>query len=920
VEWVFILGLAFALWMSRRRVSRLEELIAELTSRVYVLEQRPEPRPEPAAAPVAPPVPIAVAPPPMPAAAPEAPRPEPVAAETTPAVKPPEPEAPFLPPPPPPIFAAEPGPTLSARLRKMVGDDEWESLVGGSLLNKLGAFVLVIGLVLFLGYSFTMMGPAARVAISLAVSGGLLAAGFLVERMQRYRVFAWGLLGAGWACLYATTYAMFAVDAARVIFNDTLGALLLVAVAAAMIAHSLRYQSQTVTAIAAASAYGALALSPSKQLGVGALIPLSAALLFLADRLRWHAIGVLSVAATYGIIIAHGDQGSPLATTQAFLFTLWLIFEAFDIVQLRAEDPRPDYAAAIFPLNALGFLLLSAAKWEKADPAHLPHFFAAAALLYLGDSLLRGRLRSNAYQYSIVLASALAALAVVRQAGGAWASVMLAVEAELLFLTAWRWRLRFLEWLSAAVFTGALLRMVWTASETGSLVTWGGLTFHNWTPAAILMAVIAYTNRELRTVPIPYGYAGSALVQLVLGAETPKRWLGLVWTSWTAILLELSFWRKASDFRRQAYVAWALAVFAVVFNLLDHMQRPAALSEWVTLAGASALGYWMALRLWTKEARLWLSSQAAMAATGYALVVTWLQLPDVTVAVAWAALAVLLVEAGFRFDHNPLRMIGHTTGSMAFGRLFFTNFTNEGVTGGLSHRLITILPVTGSFLYLYRRSREDGWPWLRMHLWFASAAIAILMRFEMGHVFTVVGWSLLGLVLLVLGRKFETEDWCWQSLVLALMAAIRCVATNFDDPQSFAGMPGRLLTAGIVIGALYAQEFLAPRDHRSRTFYSLLGSLLLASLLYREVSGSGLTVAWGLQGLLLLAAGFPARERILRLTGLVFLLSCILKLFIYDLRNLETLPRILSFMALGVILLAVSWVYTRFRERVRKLL
>ncbi|MBN9658729.1 MAG: DUF2339 domain-containing protein [Acidobacteria bacterium] len=913
MEWLLFFVLAFALWMSRRRVARLEQLIADLTARVYLLEQRPQARPEPVATSI-------VAPPPIPAAEPQPQHAEVFAAETTPVVERPEPEPPVFPPPPQPEFVPEPGPSLSDRLRKLVGDDEWESLVGGSLLNKLGAFVLVIGLVLFLGYSFTMMGPPARVAISLAVSGGLLASGFFVERMQRYRVFAWGLLGAGWACLYATTYAMFAVDAARVIQNDTLGALLLVAVAAAMIAHSLRYQSQTVTAIAAASAYGALALSPSKQLGVGALIPLSAALLFLADRLRWHAIGVLSVAATYGIIIARGDQGSPVATTQAFLFALWLIFEAFDMVQLRAADPRPAYASAIFPLNALGFLLLSAAKWEKADPAHLPHFFAAAALLYLGDSVLRGRLRANAYQYSIVLASGLAALAVVRHAGGAWASVMLAVEAELLFLAAWRWRLRFLEWLAAVAFGGALIRMVWTAAESGALVTWGGLTFHNWTPAALLLALVAYANRELRTVPIPYGYAGSALVQLVLGAETPHRWLGLVWTSWTAILLELSFWRTASDFRRQAYGAWVLAVVAVLFNIFDHMQRPAALSEWVSLAGASALGYWMALRLWTRESRLWFSSQAAIATTTFAMIVLWLQLPDVTVAVAWAALAVLLVEAGFRFNHSLLRMIGHTSGAMAFGRLFFANFTNEGTTGGLSHRLITVLPVSGSFLYLYRRSREDAWPGLRMHLWLATASIAILLRFEMGHVFTVVGWSLLGLILLVLGQKYETEDWRWQSLLLALMAAIRCVATNFDDPQSFAGLPGRLLTAGIVIAALYAQEFLAPRDQRPRTFYSLLGSLLLASLLYREVSGSGLTVAWGLQGLMLLAAGFPARERILRLTGLVLLLSCILKLFIYDLRNLETLPRILSFMALGVILLAVSWVYTRFRERVRKLL
>ena len=56
----------------------------------------------------------------------------------------------------------------------------------------------------------------------------------------------------------------------------------------------------------------------------------------------------------------------------------------------------------------------------------------------------------------------------------------------------------------------------------------------------------------------------------------------------------------------------------------------------------------------------------------------------------------------------------------------------------------------------------------------------------------------------------------------------------------------------------------------------------------------------------------------LRLGGLALLLFCILKLFLYDLSFLETVPRICSFMVLGVILVGVSWIYTRFRERVQK--
>jgi uncharacterized membrane protein len=58
----------------------------------------------------------------------------------------------------------------------------------------------------------------------------------------------------------------------------------------------------------------------------------------------------------------------------------------------------------------------------------------------------------------------------------------------------------------------------------------------------------------------------------------------------------------------------------------------------------------------------------------------------------------------------------------------------------------------------------------------------------------------------------------------------------------------------------------------------------------------------------------------LRISGLALLLACILKLFAWDLRHLETVPRIFSFIALGLILVGVSWVYTRFRERVSKYL
>ena len=148
------------------------------------------------------------------------------------------------------VQISAPSPRFSERIRKYFGDEEWEALLGGSLLNKIGALVLVIGIALFLGYSFTHMAASGRALTSLGVSLCLLGGGVFLERKPAYRVFARGLIGAGWAALYVTAYAIYAVPAARLIGNPYAGSLVLLLVAAGMIGHSLRYRVQAITAVA----------------------------------------------------------------------------------------------------------------------------------------------------------------------------------------------------------------------------------------------------------------------------------------------------------------------------------------------------------------------------------------------------------------------------------------------------------------------------------------------------------------------------------------------------------------------------------------------------------------------------------------------------------------------------------------------
>jgi uncharacterized membrane protein len=132
--------------------------------------------------------------------------------------------------------------------------------------------------------------------------------------------------------------------------------------------------------------------------------------------------------------------------------------------------------------------------------------------------------------------------------------------------------------------------------------------------------------------------------------------------------------------------------------------------------------------------------------------------------------------------------------------------------------------------------------------------------------------------------------------------------------------PQPVLPIALTIVCIWAAMLRREIGSLHRMYDSLLATFLLGALIFHEVTGSVLSVAWGVEAVALLAAGFALRDRVLRLSGLALFLICTLKLFFWDLRNLDTLPRIVSFIVLGLLLVAVSWVYTRFRDQVQRFL
>jgi hypothetical protein len=200
------------------------------------------------------------------------------------------------------------------------------------------------------------------------------------------------------------------------------------------------------------------------------------------------------------------------------------------------------------------------------------------------------------------------------------------------------------------------------------------------------------------------------------------------------------------------------------------------------------------------------------------------------------------------------------------------------------------------------------------------------------------------LLLLIGGVAFSLRALRLQSYVAALAVFTRCWTVNFLESGTTGaigpGVSTRIATVSIAIACLYASQLISPRTETAppeqpaseleevfaligryaRPMFSLFATAMLTALFYLEVSGSLLTVAWAFEAVALLAAGFALRERVLRLSGLLLFGVSILKVFAYDLRELEALPRIASFVVLGLMLIGVSFGYSRYREKLSRFL
>ena len=98
--------------------------------------------------------------------------------------------------------------------------------------------------------------------------------------------------------------------------------------------------------------------------------------------------------------------------------------------------------------------------------------------------------------------------------------------------------------------------------------------------------------------------------------------------------------------------------------------------------------------------------------------------------------------------------------------------------------------------------------------------------------------------------------------------------------------------------------------------YTVAASVLLVFLLGREVRPKWLSLAWALEGMAVLTAGFLLGNKTYRLCALGVLSLTCLKLIFVDMAGINTIYKIIAFIFLGAVFLAASFVYSKFMAKI----
>ncbi len=350
-----------------------------------------------------------------------------------------------------------PGPTVL-----QTASWNWEWLVGGNWLARIGILAVIIGIGFFLKLAFDndWIGETGRVVLGLAVGLGLLGAGEFWQR--KYPVWSQPVTGGGIAILYLSIFAAFSLYELIPAWAALSFSLLVTLTAAGL---AIRYEARSIAILGILGGFATPLFLADELLQqealLGYVLALDAGVLALATFRNWRWFTLLALAGSLALFLFWQEElDPPLALAQIGITVIFLIFVgATTLFHLIWRRPPRAFDQVLIVLNAAGYLGVSYSLLWDEFRVWMGGFTLLLALFYgllAYGILMRHREQVHLSLFAVGVALVLLSIAVPVQLAGPWIAPAWAAEGAALVWLSFFVRMPQLRLFGVAAFVVAL--------------------------------------------------------------------------------------------------------------------------------------------------------------------------------------------------------------------------------------------------------------------------------------------------------------------------------------------------------------------------------------------------------------------------------------------------------------------------------
>lgn len=810
---------------------------------------------------------------------------------------------------------------------------------------RIGIGLVLTGFVFLSTYTYknyiAEMGPAARIAALFTGALLLTTVGIVLERWsEALRNYGRVVTAGGGAAVYYTTYAAHHIEHLRVIESPVLAAVILSLVALVFFAYAASRKSSVLTVGSLILAFYATAINPAGWLGCFSSLLLSGIGIFFFLRCGWARTGITGLLGAYlsytywqGVVadVPADDY------TRWFLVGYWLLFTCAFLSSsaARFSSRERSYLLALNNLLFFGLFTFQFQTGSFVDSLGTIALVFGAVLLGISLWIARRPDSYPSFLRDLYLAKGLTLLTwgITLELSGYWLFLTLTMEAAALAFCHWRTKtpiVRIFSWLAAS--GGAIFAL--TTLEPGNE----------------LAPLPLYVAQGILFVGIAYFLRGKPYL------DHPGQRFSLESVVFVCAAIGIPALFLSTDFALSTIGLGLLGLSVLLLLPYVRLGEKLPLPElsWVAQAG----GLIGTLMILSHNPPTWqFGAACALAATSFFFLGRFQDrelippLRPLALGTEYAFTTLAIISLG-TFVHE----------SVTDYRLFFVALTVLPLVGSLTasklgreplSQLILGCYVVTFALALHSWSPHDENSNYIFDKWVILTALLIVIahlvavqslpslakprtkEFLLGFAtFLWIGWcvtfvSMWWLVLTWTGFalvlfSFRNAAQIPSGLVLLFFGLVGALVQSDDYWFRYLALPAPFLFH--LLGSRRSQ---APSDQEKppADVWPILAVIvaaawtLIASQHTLDVfEGDGLAVCWALLGPILFALGLGLRVRAYRLSGLTLLALCLGHVLLVDVWELDPVPRIVSFLTLGLALLALGFVYNRWQETLRKLL